>query len=310
MNRDESVKKLFLSVLGAVLISASPNITFAKPEIKPLAPNIAETGSEYYRFSIKTFESADKKRKYRVWLGIPTQLDALQQKEGYLYRSVFMLDGNAAMSHLDDQILKKLSERDAPVLVAIGYETNLPFETASRALDYTPADLKTGLPAADPRSPQRMSGGSSEFKKIITEKISPWVEQQIKLDPSRRALWGHSYGGLFVLDSLLTTAYFSHYFAASPSLSWAEQRMMQKIETTAVPFPEKKQLLLMEGDITAQAGTALSSNFDTSGINNNRKVLLKFKAQGLDAKFLIYPDLKHGEMFKASLLDVLLNRWM
>ena len=55
-----------------------------------------------------------------------------------------MLDGNSVMSHLDDKILKSLAEEDAPVLAAIGYKRNLPFEAEFRALDYTPADKALG----------------------------------------------------------------------------------------------------------------------------------------------------------------------
>ncbi|NEU35752.1 alpha/beta hydrolase, partial [bacterium LRH843] len=83
--------------------------------------------------------------------------------------------------------------------------------TAFRSLDYTPADLLTGKPAQDPRNPERMSGGSADFRNVILKDIAPWVEQNVKLDAQKRALWGHSYGGLFVLDSLLDGRYFRHF---------------------------------------------------------------------------------------------------
>ncbi|MGL3693496.1 hypothetical protein ACNFX6_07305 [Acinetobacter johnsonii] len=92
------------------------------------------------RFKVKEFATTDQNKTYRVWLGIPKTV----QKTQNVYASVFMLDGNAAMSHLNEEILKSLYANDAPVLVAIGYKTNLPFATAFRSLDYTPADLLTG----------------------------------------------------------------------------------------------------------------------------------------------------------------------
>ena len=199
-------------------------------------------------------------------------------------------------------------ENDAPVLVAIGYKTNLPFATALRSLDYTPADLLTGKPAQDPRNPERMSGGSADFRNVILKDIAPWVEQNVKLDAQKRALWGHSYGGLFVLDSLLDGRYFSHFFAASPSLSWADERMMQKIRTVKLVKEPQKHVWLMEGDLLTHSGTQQSANFDANGINKNREILSIFDQQGIESKFLIYPNLKHGEVFKASLLDVLSNK--
>lgn len=140
----KSVKFLLvLSLLG----SAFP--IYAKPDLKPLAENIADQGSLYYQFQVKTFKSKDQKRTYKVWLGIPKK-----QIQNDVYASIFMLDGNAVMDKIKEPLLKKLSEKDPPVLVAIGYDSQLPFESKLRSLDYTPAD-ETGKPSVDPRNPER-----------------------------------------------------------------------------------------------------------------------------------------------------------
>lgn len=41
------------------------------------------------------------------------------------YPILYMLDGNAVMDRLDDELLKQLSEKTPPVIVAVGYQTNL-----------------------------------------------------------------------------------------------------------------------------------------------------------------------------------------
>lgn len=295
---------LLSRIFGLLLVLGVSLSIYAKPEMKPLPANIAEIGSAYYRFTVKEFATKDPNKTYSVWLGIPKT----RQKMQNAYASVFMLDGNSAMSHLNEDVLKSLLENDAPILVAIGYKTNLPFATAFRSLDYTPADLATGKPAHDPRNPERMSGGSADFRNVILSDIAPWVEQNVKLDAQRRALWGHSYGGLFVLDSLLDGRYFSHFFAASPSLSWADERMMKKIRAVKLVKEPQKHVLLMEGDLLTHTGAQQSANFDANGINKNREILSIFDQQGVEAKFLIYPNLKHGEVFKASLFDMLSNK--
>ncbi|WP_431605583.1 hypothetical protein [Acinetobacter johnsonii] len=70
----------------------------------------------------------------------------------------------------------------------------------------------------------------------------------------------------------------------------------------------QKHVWLMEGDLLTLNGAQQSANFDANGINKNREILFIFDQQGVEAKFLIYPNLKHGEVFKASLLDVLSNK--
>lgn len=296
----KKILEIFL-ILG--MASTVAITVHAKPDLKPLGKNIADTGSQVYNFQIKKFISKDQKRIYKVWLGIPKQKKNLSTGS----TAIFMLDGNSVMSRLNEHLLQSMAGQDAPVLVAIGYETNLPFDSKARSLDYTPAD-ETGELAADPRNPERLSGGSKAFRKIIIQEIAPWAEQQVKLDPKRKILWGHSYGGLFVLDSLVAGQYFSHYFAASPSLSWADQRIMKKLRSTKEPFAESKQLILMEGDITPQKNQKVSPNFNKDMIMNNRELLSYVHSQGVSAKLIIYPELSHGEVFGASLKDILMNK--
>ncbi|MDI5424934.1 homocysteine S-methyltransferase family protein, partial [Salmonella enterica subsp. enterica serovar Kentucky] len=39
---------------------------------------------------------------------------------------LYMLDGNAVMDRLPETLLKQLADHSPPVIVAIGYQTNLP----------------------------------------------------------------------------------------------------------------------------------------------------------------------------------------
>lgn len=276
-------------------------LSYAKPNLEPLGENIADQGSEYYQFTQKEFISQDQKRTYRVWLGIP------KNNTQSHYKSMFMLDGNSVMSYLNENILKDMNRDDPAVIVAIGYQTNLPFDVVARAQDYTPSE--TGLTALqpDPRNPARMTGGRLEFHRLIVEDIAPWVEQKVKLDPTRRAIWGHSYGGLFVLDSALHENYFSHYFSASASLGWADTRMLKKIQTVNVTHPEKKTIVLMEGDVNLADAAVKSTNFDEKGITYHRQAAARFDSQKVKTQFILYPNLTHGEVFGASLLHLWRN---
>lgn len=79
------------------------------------------------------------------------------------YPVLYMLDGNAVMDKLDDAFLQQLFAGSPPVIVAIGYQTALPFDTAARAWDYTPP-LKTHEPrAGKPALPPRKTGGNDAF---------------------------------------------------------------------------------------------------------------------------------------------------
>ncbi len=88
--------------------------------MRPLGPNIADKGSVFYHFSATSFDSVDGTRHYRVWTAVP---NTTAPASGYPI--LYMLDGNAVMDRLDDELLKQLSEKTPPVIVAVGYQTNL-----------------------------------------------------------------------------------------------------------------------------------------------------------------------------------------
>jgi hypothetical protein len=270
---------------------------WAKPNIQPLGPNIADTKSQYYDFKIKKFTSKDQKRTYKVWLGVP------KNTAQHAKAALFMLDGNAVMDRLQETTLMRLSQHDAPVLVAIGYDSHLPFVTDARSIDYTPSDA-SGKIQADPRNLERLSGGSQAFADLIITEIQPWVMQQTKLDSKRIGIWGHSYGGLFVLDTLVEKNAFNHYFAASPSLIWANARMLKKILSVQVPQAAQKTLWLMEGDINPQTEQK-SRNSQPNTIQHLSTVAQHLQQQNLHTRVVLYPNLSHGEVFNAALHDVL-----
>lgn len=89
-----------LCLSAIVLIFAFCSVTYAK--LKPLGPHIADIGSRYYQFQVYTFQSADQRRYYKVYLGIPRQINKNQPRP-----AIFMLDGNSVMARLDDVLLKQ-----------------------------------------------------------------------------------------------------------------------------------------------------------------------------------------------------------
>ena len=146
---------LLTLAIGALFYSSG---SIARPDLQPLGPNIADKGSAFYHFTQRQYDSADGERHYRVWTAVP---DKAPPAAGYPV--LYMLDGNAVMDKLDDAFLQQLFAGSPPVIVAIGYQTALPFDTAARAWDYTPP-LKTHEPrAGKPALPPRKTGAMMFF---------------------------------------------------------------------------------------------------------------------------------------------------
>jgi predicted alpha/beta superfamily hydrolase len=68
----------------------------------------------------------------------------------------------------------------------------------------------------------RPFGGADAFRQFLSDQVIPAIAATVSSDPARRALFGHSLGGLFVLETkaALPDA-FTHWISISPSLWWS-----------------------------------------------------------------------------------------
>ncbi|WP_201524826.1 alpha/beta hydrolase, partial [Bordetella pseudohinzii] len=107
----------------------------------------------------------------------------------------------------------------------------------------------------------------------------------------------HSYGGLFVLETLLNRPEaFQHYVAASPSLWWNAPYMQERL--AAWQPAGERSLRLMVGGEERLAGRA------TQGDIREIARLLAGKP-GLDVSWRVFPGLGHGPMLPASAVAAL-----
>lgn len=258
----------------------------------PLGKNIADTGSAWYTFTTHQFTSADGLRHYQVWTGTP------RKTVPGGYPVLYMLDGNAVMSRLDDTLLARLSHGTPPVIVAVGYRGNLPFDRQGRSLDYTPPGSQDNTG----RQRDITYGGSRQFLTLLTRTIMPAAEKGIAVNPARRGLWGHSYGGLLVMDAWQHAGNFSRYYSASPSFWLTNYRQVDQLRHPSAGSPSAR-LFLMEG---TQEGERRGRTPGTTP-RSSEQVASQLRAAGQNIQLISYPGLSHGAMFPASLADALLD---
>lgn len=291
-------RMLFSALVCVALLYGAKG--YAKPDMAPLGPNIADRGSAFYHFRVENFDSADGRRHYRVWTGIP---DKKAPASGYPI--LYMLDGNAVMDRLSELLLKQLAEKSPPVIVAVGYQTNLPFDLNARAYDYTPAlEVKSGEAVGKSGRYQRKGGGSEDFRRLLEMRIAPNAERGIKIDPERRGVWGHSYGGLFVLDSWLSSSFFRSYYSASPSLGRDNFSLLARLTASDKAQYCHKSLFFMEGSASPGKNAQTQPTDTMSKIHNGVSAMRK---SGLAVEYWDYPGVTHGPMLNASFRSALLH---
>lgn len=287
---------------------------FAQPNLsRTLGSTVAERPSASYVFSDFRLDSADAQRHYRVRIAKPK---AAPPAAGYPV--VYLLDGNAALMELDERLLDSLSTHGAaPVLVFIADDSALRIDAVGRSLDYTPARFTDGRVETDPLNPQRRTGGAAAFAQLIATRIRPQVEARVSVDRQRQTLWGHSYGGLFVLQVLLTQPQlFQHYVAVDPSLWWGDGFIVQQARrvvdhaqaASADTQPSQRRLTLMAGEGRPPGQDAAPDRpgrprADPHAAQN--LVTLLSSLPGLTTEYQPLPGLSHGQTLGASLAPTL-----
>jgi predicted alpha/beta superfamily hydrolase len=106
------------------------------------------------------------------------------------------------------------------VIAAIGYPTDEPYDAFRRAWDLGPPPVKSYPPYYEGGPPVRI-GGTAGFLDFIERQLLPHLGGIVRIDETRRSLFGHSFGGLFALYALFERpGLFANWIAASPTIYW------------------------------------------------------------------------------------------
>ncbi|SLN56776.1 Ferri-bacillibactin esterase BesA [Aquimixticola soesokkakensis] len=157
---------------------------------------------------------------------------------------LYLLDGTAGFDFLTADLLAQVP---GLIVIGIGHAGRAQFDRDARARDLTapahaPADAaperQSGL-VADAGYGDRLTGGAPQFASLLTGALRALAEADVPVDGARRTLWGHSLGGLFVLNLMFQAPQsFARYCAISPSLWWHPERLeavMQRSLATQAP---------------------------------------------------------------------------
>lgn len=210
--------------------------------------------------------------------------------------AVYMLDAEYSfgLASLIAEHLEDRGQLEPLVLVAIAYADKSQYRY-NRSRDYTPTHTLEGGYGAQM---QRDSGGGPMFLDVIRREIIPHIEGLYPVDPARRGIIGHSYGGLFSTYAFLSAPdLFTDAIAVSPSY-WYDERMIFQTEAGA---PERA----VPGRIYIGVGS-----YEEQGPPNYLMVsLARDMADSLDGRadiehaFKVYEHETHASIFPTVLSD-------
>jgi len=269
----------------------------AKPPQK--IERISEAAREI--FSVSDFILKSKSgEKYKIFI-------ARQKNVARYDRVVFMVDANAQFPILLNsyakiyangakQNAKAVSKLSKTVLiVGIGYDSPLAYDTKCRTRDLTPA--ASGEEYAN-------GGGAAEFYDFVKDELFPLVDKKYSTAKSDKIYFGHSFGGLFGIYALLRDdGIFDEFFIASPSLWWGESQLIRdaldkgKLRSNL----KAKFIMLVAGSREMRKGKT-----DKAGILKVADLAKILKTKGLSCEFRLYEGASHGEVIPLALRDLAL----
>lgn len=164
------------------------------------------------------------------------------------------MDGNAlGMTATDAWRRRDAVELAQPdyIVVSIGYPVTDTVYGSQRSIDFQPV-----TPGEDPPAVPGVREGSDDFIYFIEHTLKPFVSDQFpNVDLGREALYGHSFGGLFVVYALLTRPdLFDSFLSASPALYWNDGYILNHtswLNESSVPAndTQKPTFRLAYGDL-------------------------------------------------------------
>ncbi|MFT4148795.1 MAG: alpha/beta hydrolase-fold protein [Paracoccaceae bacterium] len=165
--------------------------------------------------------------------------------------ALWMTDGNAVIATAIDAMRAQADWSAGTnlgwgALVAIGYPTEDAYDPFRRSWDLGPPPGAT-YPPFWPGTPEVRTGGGAELAGFILTDVRAFLATQTRLDPARQGLFGHSFGGLFALWLMFTRPdAFTHWIAASPSITWEDGFLLAHRDAFAPDRPLR--VLLSAGE--------------------------------------------------------------
>lgn len=118
----------------------------------------------------------------------------------------------------------------------------------NRTLNFTPTKVTERRGAAF----NQESGGAAAFRAFLKDELIPYLESDYPAS-SYRTLIGHSYAGLFALDTLIEDPdLFDNYLAIDPSLDWDNQVVFRKASTQLKTLQHKGIFISLGGVLHMQ----------------------------------------------------------
>ncbi len=138
-----------------------------------------------------------------------------------------------------------------------------------------------------------ISGGADKFISFLKNELIPYIDKTYPTNGTN-SLYGHSYGGLFVMYTLLAEPQlFQTYFATDPSMWWNNDFVIKLASERLDKIPPGKLLWI----------AGIDETYKGMGIGRMDSVLKLKAPQNLRWKIVTFPNEKHNSVRLKAMYD-------
>lgn len=307
-------------LIAATLFAFTAGAAFSAPVVVAPAGATQKAPARASAVSLPNSEQWDLRasgsgREYRVFVAWPAR-----PAPPAGYRVLYVMDGNAmfftAVEAVRASERRPDSQPDAlTVVVGVGYPAGVDVNVA-RTLDLT-------FPGSEPRL-RAPGGGADAFLDFLQKDLSAQLARRFTIDSRHQSIFGHSFGGLFVLHALATRpAAFQTYIAASPSIWYAGEAIKKQLAALGdqrdgpvhgaraatdlairvlLTAGEYEQVLSPAARHRPDAERAAADLKSRAQVDNGRQVAATLNAfAGIEAEFVEFPGEDHGSVIPAAI---------
>ena len=180
--------------------------------------------------------------------------------------------------------------------------------STDRTRDFTPTASNARRDGSIDEKALPSGGGAEKFLEFLTTELREAAESRLPdgMHVARRMLIGHSYGGLFTLNSLLThPERFDVYAALDPSLWWDQGKLARSAETEGILNAGSLTLRPMLYVAFASKPRKENTFHLSAGSRFQEAAAPMFERQGVRTQVRFFPDEVHGTVAPPAIFDAL-----
>lgn len=195
---------------------------------------------------VQEITSEFNNQNYQIKISYPKSYFKNKEKN---YPVLYVIDAETNFGGISYIVQRLIKDKLIPEILVVGIAYNTDYKNfyRLRSRDLTPVEdkgLRMGNNDIDP------TGGAPKFSDFLEFELFPFVEKEYRIKKEDRAIYGHSYGGLYGSYALLNKPHlFNKYLLLGPSLWYKDKLLVNQASNKNLNFNKPIKLYMASGEL-------------------------------------------------------------